>query len=315
MEYRPYAEVTGRPHVVVDGSAQAGTDLVLSHWPGAATPAILRADLSAEIAFKYLDHPELHVDAPYVTNNHFDQDGLVSVFALVEPEAAQARRERLVDIARAGDFSTFRDRDAARAALTMAHLGNVATDDPYRAVLPRLVEVVDDVGRFRTVWADEDAHITETERAIETGTIGIETRPDLDLAIVTIPSAWAQRTVHQFTTTRTDAAHPMAINNAIDEYAVVTIAARAPELQYRYETWVHLTSRRPRPRVDLADLATRLTREDRGPGHWTFDGVTSLSPALHLVRSAETTITADRFIELVTDELSAAVVTWSPYDG
>ena len=106
MEYREYAELTGRPHVVVDGSAQAGTELVLSHWPGAATPDILRADLSAEIAFNYLDHPELHVDAPYVTNNHFDQDGLVAVFALTQPEAAQARWPKH-NLERAGTYKAF----------------------------------------------------------------------------------------------------------------------------------------------------------------------------------------------------------------
>ncbi len=314
MEYRAYSELTGTPHVVVDGSAQAGTELVLSHWPGAATPEILRADLSAEIACNYLDHPELHVDAPYVTNNHFDQDGFVSVFALTHPDEAEPRRARLIDIARAGDFSTFHDRDAARAAITLAELGNAATGDPYVELLPRFLTVVDHVDRFREVWEDEDAHITETERAIETGTIRIEEIPDLDLAVVTIPAAWAARTVHQFTTTRSEPAHPMAINNAIDAYAVITVGTRAPALQYRYETWVHLTSRRPRARVDLADLADRLTAEDHGPGHWVFDGVTSLSPALHLVESTETSITPDRFVDLATEALTAARVTWSPYD-
>ena len=38
-------------------------------------PEALRADLSAEMAFRYLEHPEpLHGDATVVSNNHFDQD-------------------------------------------------------------------------------------------------------------------------------------------------------------------------------------------------------------------------------------------------
>lgn len=314
MEYRAYNELTGIPHVVVDGAAQAGSDLVLSHWPGAPTPDVLRADLSAEIAFNYLDHPELHVDLPYVTNNHFDQDGLISIFALTDPDAALTRRDRMIDVARAGDFSCFHHRNAARAAITLAELGNRASGDPYDDVLPQLVDIVDHVDHYAALWADEDAHIAATEQAIASGEIGIGSRPDLDLAIVSVPPEWAERTVHQFAATRTGAAHPMAVNNATEHLAVVTIGPHAPRFQYRYETWVHLTSRRPRPRVDLADLATRLTREDRGPGHWTFDGVTSLSPALHLVRSAETTISAGRFLELVIDSLTSAVVTWSPYD-
>src|SRR5689334_21707432 len=129
--YRAYGELRDVPHVVVDGSAQPGTVLVLSHWPGLPTPDALRRDLSPENAFAYLDAPDAHVDAPFVTNNHCDQDGLVSVFALTEPEAADARRDRLIDIARAGDFGTFRERDAARAAIAIAVLEDAAEGDPY----------------------------------------------------------------------------------------------------------------------------------------------------------------------------------------
>jgi hypothetical protein len=313
MIYRAYSELAGVRHVVVDGSAQDGTVLTLSHWPGAATPDLLRADLSAEIAFNYLDHPELHSDAEFVSNNHFDQDGLVSVFALTQPEAAQARRERLIDIARAGDFSCFRDRDAARAAITIANIGNAGAGDPYDLLLPQLASLADDVTPFREYWAEEDEHITETERAIAAGTITIEEDPELDLAIVTVPSGWSERVVHRFTTTSSEAAHPYAVHNVTDRFAIVTVGGPLPQLRYRYETWVHYMSRRPRPRVDLTELAAALTAEDEGGGVWTFDGVDSLSPALHLVLAEGTSITAERFATLVIAELRARRSTWSPY--
>jgi hypothetical protein len=47
-----------------------------------------------------------------VSNNHFDQDGLVSAFTLVDRDAALARRGPLIDLARAGDFGTFDSRDS-----------------------------------------------------------------------------------------------------------------------------------------------------------------------------------------------------------
>lgn len=313
MEYRSYADLTDTPHVVVDGSAQAGTVLTLSHWPGAATPDVLRADLSAEIAFNYLDHPELHVDAPSVTNNHFDQDGLVAVFALTEPEAAQARRDRLVDIARAGDFSRFHHRDAARAAIASANLGAAATGDPYDAVLPQLVALADDVTAFEEHWATEDEHITATELAIAAGDISIVENTELDLVIVTVPAAWTARTVHRFSTTDAEAAHPFAIHNATDRLVILTVGAGPPVLRYRYETWVQYVTRRPRPRVDLTDLATTLTANDVGAGRWTFDGVHGLSPALHLVGAETTAITDADFVASVSEELRAAAETWSPY--
>ena len=91
MRYLAYGELDGIPNIVVDGSAHPDSLLTLSHWPKTPTPAALQDDLSAQIAFHYLDHPELHVPAEVVSNNHFDQDGLMSVYALVDPEGAQAR--------------------------------------------------------------------------------------------------------------------------------------------------------------------------------------------------------------------------------
>lgn len=314
MIYRAYQELTEVPHVVVDGSAQPGTVLALSHWPGSATPEALRRDLSAEIAFAYLDHAESHVAVEFVTNNHFDQDGVVSMFALTEPEAASAHRERLIDVARAGDFGRFHNRDAARAAIAVANLEVTIDGDAYAALLPRLTEIVDHVERFRDHWADEDAHITETEHAIATGAITIDEVPELDLAIVTVPPTWSERIVHRFTTTDGNAAHPYALHNATGRFAILTLSGGAPELRYRYETWVHYVSCRPRPRVDLTELAAELTAADPGAGIWTFDGVDYLSPALHLVGANDTAITDERFADRVVAELRAARSTWNPYD-
>lgn len=311
--YRAYGELRDIPHVVVDGSAQPGTELVLSHWPGMPTPDELRADLSAEIAFRYLDHPELQVDAEFVTNNHCDQDGLVSVFALVDPVAANARRDRLIDIARAGDFGRYHDRDAARGAIAIATLSERIDGDAYPELLARLPELVDDPERYRAEWAEEDEHVAATERAITDGTITIAEDPDLDLAVVRVPDSWRRRAVHRFTRSEEGAAHPWAVHNATGRFVVVTVGAGPPELRYRYETWVHYVSCRPRPRVDLADLAGALTADDGGAGRWVFDGVDSLSPALHHVGGSTTTVTDDEFVARVTDTLRAAASTWSPY--
>ena len=173
------------PHVVVDGSAQASTALTLSHWPGSPTPDELLDDLSAQIAFRALDRPDLLAGLDIVTNNHFDQDGLASVFALVEPQAAQQRRAAVVDVARAGDFGTFHDRDSIRVAFALA-----AFDDPkrspldpgvfegaypdqcgqlYQEALPRFVDMIDHPQRSRPLWEREDAHLTESIDAIGVG--------------------------------------------------------------------------------------------------------------------------------------------------
>src|SRR3954447_12389205 len=122
VRFVPYPELGDTPNVIVDGSGIDSTVLTLSHWPGSSVPAPLAADLSAEIAVKYLEHPELHVAADAVSNNHLDEDGLMGVFALVDPEFALAHRELVVDVARAGDFGWSRTRDAARVTFTFGSM-------------------------------------------------------------------------------------------------------------------------------------------------------------------------------------------------
>jgi hypothetical protein len=219
----------------------------------------------------------------------------------------------LIDIARAGDFGRFHDRDAARAAIAIANLEDAIDGDPYPELLARLPELADHPERYRDRWADEDEHITATEAALADGTITITEDPALDLAVVHVPEEWRARSVHRFTMTDQGVAHPYAVCNATDRFVIVTVGADAPDLRYRYETWVHFMSFRPRPRVDLTAIAGELSAADRAPGRWVFDGVDGLSPALHHVDGDTTTVTDDEFVARVTDSLRAAASTWSPY--
>ena len=57
LEYVPSHRLEGRPHVVVDGSPAEGTTLTLTHWPGFPAPEGMEADLSAQMAFRYLRSP------------------------------------------------------------------------------------------------------------------------------------------------------------------------------------------------------------------------------------------------------------------
>jgi hypothetical protein len=108
LRYEPYDATVGVPNVVVDGSPNASTVLTLSHWPQLPAPDGFAADLSAQMAFHYLDNgATLHGNAEVVTNNHFDQDGLISMYALSRPDDALARRTLLEDVAAAGDFATY----------------------------------------------------------------------------------------------------------------------------------------------------------------------------------------------------------------
>ena len=104
MKFIPYEGTLKNPNIIVDGTANEATVLTLSHWRQSGTPEPLLGDTSAEIVFNYLDSPQYHVDASVVSNNHFDEDGLVGVFSLIDPEFAFRHRELLIAVANAGDF-------------------------------------------------------------------------------------------------------------------------------------------------------------------------------------------------------------------
>ncbi len=147
-------------------------------------PAEFAAELSAEMAFSYLAAFDHHTDAGAVSNNHFDQDGLVGVFALSAPEDALARRDLLVEVARAGDFAVTGSpgrRPRLHGALGVRRPGTEPAGGPprrLRRARPRCsttscwdgsTELCDRPERFRALWAEEDDVLTASEAALRVG--------------------------------------------------------------------------------------------------------------------------------------------------
>ena len=119
-------------------------------------------------------------------------------------------------------------------------------------LLTRLPGLVDDPESVRPLWEDEDARLTESLEAIERGVIRIEEEAALDLAVVTVPTAWGDCAVTRFTITRSE----------------------------RYEAWVMFRSRPVQPRPDLRILAARLDEPEPGSAPWIADGPGALTPHL-----------------------------------
>jgi hypothetical protein len=215
----------------------------------------------------------------------------------------------------------YRRRAAARLAFTIAASSDSDTSSlprsmfelPYGEMaaglyvallelLPRLIASPDD---FRPLWAGEDAALTRSEELLDRGVVTIEERPAADLAVVRLPAAAAASSVE---------CHPMAIHSRTERSRILLMRGRHVELQYRYEGWVQMASRRPMPRVDLAGLAEEFNREERGGGRWVFDGVEAITPKLRLQGRAASTIPADRIAERIERELTTAPPAWDPYD-
>jgi hypothetical protein len=322
-----FAETDDTPNIVVDGSPTPATVLTLTHWPGIAQPVGLEADLSAEMAYRYLDRPPQHAPAEVVTNNHFDQDGLVSVHALVEPEIALRHRELLVDVAAAGDFGTYRDRAAARASMTIwayadAALSPIADElrglpypdqcrTLYEATLPLLVQMATEPDRFRRLWAEEDDNLTAGEKAIAAGDVIIDEHPRSDLAVVTIGERQPRRPGHRFGSDRFEEIHPMAIHNATDCLRLLVVHGHHYRFVDRYESWVQYRSRRPVPRVDLQRLADHLTELETGAATWSATPPSALTPSM--APDGDSSLVPDIVIAELTRHLRTSPPAWDPY--
>jgi hypothetical protein len=328
-KYYPYGQLEDRPNIVVDGQAQRATVLTLSHWPWNSTPVELLRDTSTDIAFAYLDRPDLHQDVPWVSNSHFDEDGLLSMYTVVDPENALRYRELMIATSRAGDFAIYSDPAAAKLAFTLGAYADAATSPLppqafsgsaagktaalYALMLRELPALLADVDGQRRYWEAEFAHLQASEAAIAAGEVVIDEVPALDLAIVRIPEAMPVRTVKRYLRQWQRSVHPFAVHNVTQCSRLVWQKGAALEFQYRYESWVQLASRRPALRIDLTGLAAQLNALESGGGEWVFEGVNEVAPRLHTRGSCRSSLSADEFLTRLSDWLRGQPVAWDPY--
>jgi hypothetical protein len=314
VRYVPYSELVGLPHVIVDGATRKSTVLTLSHWPASGTPPELLADLSAEVVLRYLRSPAHHVDADAVSNDHFDIDGFMGVWAMVNPEAALADPALVAEVARAGDFGATTDRRAARVAFA---IGSLRTDDDkpaerYLDLLPRFGDLATHIEDHADLWRDEDEQLEATEAAFAAGQITIEEDEELDLAVVTIDPSLFLWGEHRFAILGRSPCHPIPVHNRTDRFRVLYRQDRFYGLVYRFESWVQYQSRRVLPRVDLTVLADELTALDEL--EWTYAWPRSKNPpTAWLSPWAPSSLPFAEVRERIEDALRKAETAFDPY--
>jgi hypothetical protein len=329
VRYIPWREVGARRNIVVDGAPLVSTVLTLSHWPNNATPEPFRRDTSTETALAYVAGHDPARTATIVTNNHYDEDGLFSMFAVTEPRWALAAGDLLADAARAGDFGTCRTRDGARLFFVIeAHADPARSPLPpavfaasgaarvaaqYRAMLPRLPRLIEALPSLARLWRDEEAHLEESESLIASGRAIIEEEPELDLAVIRIPQDCPRRPVRRYLGEERMALHPIAVHNATRCTRLVRIQGRAIELQYRYESWLSLPSRRPAQRVDLAPFCRWLNRRERN-GRWIWEDTLGIAPRLFLRGEGSSSIVPATFLRELRRALGRLHGVWDPYN-
>lgn len=327
--YIPYHEIGVRPHIVVDGKDQDSSLLTLSHWPWNRTPEHLRRDTSTHIVYAYLNDPKSFVDATIVSNSHYDEDGLLSMFALVNPVIAMQHADLCIATSYATDFWRCTDSAAAKLAFVLgawsdrekSPLGQDLFELPlrqrviaqYTHMLEALPRILNDPFSDESMWAEEYEFWQLSRASVAEGKVELEEFPELDLAIVHVPADMQCKTICRYLTRWSLPVHPFALFEHTDCSRILWCHGSRMEFQYRYESWVQVTSFRPLPRLDLTILAERLNALEKAAGQWVFEGVYEVAARLWFDGGAASSIASESLVSELKLVLETQLPAWDPY--
>jgi hypothetical protein len=294
MRFEFYHEgLANTPKLSVDGTVDNAVHL--SHWEGNTTPAELRADTSTEIALNFVASPrreELARGIQIVTNNHFDSDGLLSVWTTLAGERALELKDKLIAAAEAGDFSEFPNAQAVRASLTiqggdnpfvegvgsplareLAGGADVDEKRAYELLLPEVERVLTRTDEYEPLWRESWAQIESALESFASGRSRVEEDAGSRLSVVTLaPDLYGEA---GFKPTRHAAPYTAIAHNARGQIFLVATPVGGGwsyRIDYPYYSWA-VTIVRPRiTRRDLGGLVGRLNElEGDGAGRWKTD--------------------------------------------
>src|ERR1051325_4709755 len=206
MRFECYSEaIADVPKLSVDGTVDKA--IHFSHWQGNQTPESVKADTSTETVLNVVAAPnraELTRSIELITNNHFDTDGLLSVWAMLTGERALPLRAKLISAAEAGDFSEMSSVDGVRASIAIqgsdspidksgsplaAQLaGEPVTDEArsYVLVLPHVEDVIANTDKYEPLWREQWRRVEAALDSFAKGASRVDEFTDVDLSLVTL---------------------------------------------------------------------------------------------------------------------------------
>jgi hypothetical protein len=293
MRFEFYHEgLSGAPRLSVDGTVEGA--LHLSHWEGNRTPEELRADTSTEIALNFAAWPrreEWARGVEVVTNNHFDADGVLSVWAVLNGESALGLRDELVSAAEAGDFSEFPGERAVRVSVLLQGgdnpfvpgvnsplVGRLAGGErvderrAYELVLPEVERVLTRTDEYEPLWREGWAQVERGLESFARGESRVEEDEASGLSVVTLGrglygGAGYVPSLHAVPYTAV--AHNA--RGSLFLVAVPMAGGWAYRIDYPFYSWAETRTRPTVARRNLSGLVGRLNVLERGRGVWKAD--------------------------------------------
>ena len=282
------------PKLSVDGTVS--NSVHFSHWQGNETPAQLKADTSTEIALNLVEAPnrnELTRGIELVTNNHFDTDGVLSVWTVLTGPRALELREKLIPAAEAGDFSEFTNENAVRASIAIqgsdqptpgepsgsplaSQLAGENFDDDARAydlVLPEVERLLTKTDEYEPLWRSAWEKIATAIESFERGTSHVVEFANAGISLVTLaPDVFSPS---GFNPTRHAAPYTAISRYAKGRLFVITTPLNKGwtyRIDYPYYSWAETIVRPHIRRRDFSQLLAELNQLEPGDaGLWKLD--------------------------------------------
>lgn len=259
--------------------------LNLTHLYSERVPGEYRSNTSTETVLKWLADESFHkvgIGAEYVTCNHWDIDGMLSVWCVLNREVALRHRDLLVAAAHLGDFREFdhtssigldalklccllnfveaRDFCLPFGDIEGASIEHEVSIHKFERFLPKLADWIERLDMHEALWRAEYDEVLTDIAKIEGGLFSIieYAQPGISFASIDIPL------------------HYYALFSHVKGGAVLTELTQPHyvEFEYRYETAVGRLDRTILERIDLAPVAVALNALEATAGvRWCFDNV------------------------------------------
>lgn len=334
MRFEFYTEALDDvPKLSVDGTVDNA--IHFSHWQGNETPAELKADTSTEIALNLVASPNrasLTKGIDLVTNNHFDTDGVLSVWTVLTGERALAHRDLLIAAAEAGDFSEHSSDDGVRVSIAiqgsdqassnndagspLAHLlAGQEVDDharEYELVLPEVERLFTNINQYEPLWRDGWRNVATAIESFEQGRSRVTEFSDSRISLITLAPELFDGA--GFSPTRHAAPYTAISKYAKGQLFVIAIPATDGwfyRLDYPYYSWAETVVR---PQVQRRDLSSALqllnAKEMNREGRWQTDNreMTSAVKFLDNGTLAASRLEPDRVAEVLSSSFTIAAV-------
>ena len=290
MRFEFYSDaIEDLPKLSVDGTVD--NSIHFSHWEGNNTPPEVKADTSTEIALNLVSSPNrdaLTNGIELVTNNHFDTDGVLSVWTVLNGERALRYRDLLVSAAEAGDFSEHSSDDGVRVSIAIQGsdqaspnnddgsplarlLAGEGVDDDARAyelVLPEVERLLTNINNYEPLWREGWNNLAAAIESFERGKSRVTEHNGISL--VTLAPEVFDGT--GFSPTKHAAPYTAISKFAHGELFVIAIPTSGGwlyRLDYPYYSWAETVVR---PHVRRRDLTAALqllnSKETSRVGRW-----------------------------------------------